>query len=283
MTDKSELAAFLRSRREQLKPELVGLSSSGRRRTPGLRRVELATLAGLSVEYLERLEQGRNLNPSVAVLAALAQALRLSDGDKRHLAMLAMKRHSAELWPAPRPVSDEPRPTVRVLLDHLDPTPAFLLGPICNVVAWNKAWETVVRPLGVLDEDPPNLLRNHFLNPRGRRVFADNDWAAAADELVGWLRSAQTDWGEDNEFRALVDELGAVPEFARRWAAHPIAYQQSSVKRLFHPDAGVLHVTVEVLRVGEADHWLQLWLPDENTTPAINALLSAPLDIAPSR
>ncbi|MGW9027708.1 helix-turn-helix domain-containing protein [Streptomyces sp. NPDC055722] len=135
MADGGELAAFLRSRREKLKPEQVGLSSSGRRRTPGLRREELATLAGLSVEYLERLEQGRDTNPSVAVLAALAEALRLSDDDKRHLAMSAMKRHTAALFPEPRPISDESRSTVRALLDHLDPTPACLLGPIYNVAA----------------------------------------------------------------------------------------------------------------------------------------------------
>ncbi|MCT9932187.1 helix-turn-helix transcriptional regulator [Planotetraspora sp. A-T 1434] len=274
-TDEGDLAAFLRSRREQLKPEQVGLSSSARRRTPGLRREELATLAGLSVEYLERLEQGRDTNPSVAVLAALAEALRLSDDDKRHLAMLAMKRHSAALFPAPRPVSDEPRPTVLALLDRLDPTPACLLGPIYNVVAWNKAWETVSRPLGTPDGEPPNFIRHHFLNPATHRLFDDDDWAATADEVVGWLRSAQQDWGSDDEFRALVDDLSAVPEFAERWAAHPVAYRRPGVKRLFHPDAGILHVTLEVLLVGEAGHWLQLWLPhDEKTEHAIDALLS---------
>ncbi|PIB03822.1 MULTISPECIES: helix-turn-helix transcriptional regulator [Streptomyces] len=277
MTNGGELAAFLRSRREQLKPEQVGLPSYGRRRTPGLRREELATLAGLSIEYLERLEQGRDTNPSVAVLAALAEALRLSDDEKRHLAILAMKRHSAALFPAPRPVSDEVRPTVRALLDHLDPTPACLLGPIYNVVAWNSACEAVIRPMGVLDEDSPNFIRYHFLNPTARQVFADRAWAATADEVVGWLRSAQPDWGFDDEFRTLVDDLGAVPEFASRWAAHPVAFRQPGGSRLSHPDAGILNLSREVLLVGEANHWLQLWLPrDEKTTSAIKALLSAP-------
>ncbi|WP_053729065.1 helix-turn-helix domain-containing protein [Streptomyces sp. WM6378] len=100
-TDESSLAAFLRSRRERLKPEQVGLASHGRRRTPGLRRGELATLAGLSVEYLERLEQGRDTNPSGAVLTALADALHLSVEEKQHLALLAMRQHSATLLPAP--------------------------------------------------------------------------------------------------------------------------------------------------------------------------------------
>lgn len=237
----------------------------------------------MSIEYLERLEQGRDTNPSVAVLAALAEALRLSDDDKRYLAMSAMKRHSAVLYSEPHPVSDEPRPTMRVLLDHLDPTPACLLGPIYNIAAWNNAWETLVRPLGMLDEDPPNLIRYHFLNPTARQAVADADWAARADELVGSLRSAQPDWGSDDEFRALVDDLGAVPEFAGRWATHQVAYRQPGGKRFLHPDAGTLHITLEVLLVGETSQWLQLWLPaDEKTRSAIDALLSAPLHIDPS-
>lgn len=286
MADGGELAAFLRSRRERLTPGQVGLSSSGRRRTPGLRREELATLADLSVEYLERLEQGRDTNPSVAVLAALAEALRLSDDEKAHLAMLAMKRHSAALGPRPRPVSDEPRPTVRALLDHLDPAPACLVGPIYNVAAWNNAWEALFRPLEMLDEDPPNFIRYHFLNPTARQILADTDWAATADELVGGLRSAQQDWGSDDEFGALVDDLCAVPEFAWRWATYPVAHRRSGIKHpgmIRHPYAGPLRVTCEVLLVEDASQRLLSWLPDdEETKTAIRALLSAPLRIVRS-
>lgn len=286
MANGGELAPFLRSRRERLTPGQVGLSSSGRRRTPGLRREELATLADVSVEYLERLEQGRDTNPSVAVLAALAEALRLSDDEKRHLATLAMKRHNAALCPRPRPAGDEPRPAVRALLDQLDPTPACLLGPIYNVVAWNNAWDAVLRPLEMLDEDRPNFIRYHFLNPAARQILADTDWAAAADELVGWLRSAQQDWGSDGEFRALVDDLCAVPEFARRWTSHPVAHRRSGVEHpgmICHPCAGPLRVTCEVLLVEDASQRLLAWLPDdEETKSAIAALLAAPLRIVRS-
>lgn len=261
----------------------MGLPVSGRRRTPGLRPEELATLAGLSVEYLERLEHGRDNNPSVGMLAALAQALRLSDDEKRHLVMPAMKRHSATLFPALHPVSEEPRSTVRALLDHLDPTPACLLGPIYNLVAWNHAWETVVRPLGVLDEDRPNFFRYHFTNPMAHRIFTEDDWSAIADETVGWLRSAQPDWGSDDDYRDLVEDLGTVPEFARRWATHPVSFRQAESRRLVHPDAGTLRFTLEVLLVGEAshsfesDHWLQLWVPyDEQTASAITEMVARP-------
>ncbi|MFF4442578.1 helix-turn-helix domain-containing protein [Streptomyces sp. NPDC001621] len=269
--------SFLRSRREQLRPEQVGLPSSGRRRTSGLRREELAALAGVSVEYLERLERGRDTNPSHAVLAALAEALQLSDSEKQHLATLAMKRHSAALLPPPRPVSDDTRPTVRTLLDHLDPTPASVFGPICNLVAWNSAWEAMVRPLGLLDEKSPNLIRYHFLNPMARRIFAQSGWADKADELVGWLRSAQPDWGSADEFRALVDDLSVVPEFASRWAAHPVAAcTRPSGTSFSHPDAGILNITTEVLLVAEAGQWLQVWVPaDEGTASAIKTFAHA--------
>ncbi|MFI9616469.1 helix-turn-helix domain-containing protein [Streptomyces sp. NPDC052023] len=274
---------FLRSRREQLRPEQVGLPSFGRRRTPGLRREELAALAGLSVEYLERLERGRDTNPSHAVLAALAEALQLSDSEKQHLATLAMKRHSAALLPPPRQVSDDTRPTVRTLLDNLDPTPASVFGPTCNVVAWNSAWEAVVRPLGLLDEESPNLIRYHFQNPMARGIFTQSDWAAKADELVGWLRAAQPDWGSADEFRALVDDLNVVSEFTSRWAAHPVAVcTRPSGTSFSHPDAGILGITTEVLLVGEAGQWLQMWIPaDERTASAIKAFARATPPHAP--
>ncbi|MFD8979605.1 helix-turn-helix domain-containing protein [Streptomyces sp. NPDC059564] len=269
----NSLAAFLRSRREGLTPEQVGLASQGRRRTPGLRRGELATLAGLSVEYLERLEQGRDTNPSGAVLAALADALRLSRDEKRHLARLALRQHSATLLPAPQPVGDAPRPSVRDLLDRLDPTPACLLGPVYDVVAWNRSWETVATPLGVLDTDPPNLIRYHFLHPMAHRILDEASWAATADEAVGWLRAAEPDWGSDDAFRALVEDVAAVPGFASRWAAHAVASRLPGGKRFWHPDAGHLNIRLEVLFVGEANHWLQLWLPgDEETAAAFDSL-----------
>lgn len=275
--DEGELAAFLRSRRERLKPEQVGLPASGRRRTPGLRRGELATLAGVSVEYLERLEQGRDTNPSVAVLASLAQALRLSEDERQHLAVLAMRRHSAALGPYAPAISDEPRASVRELLDHLDPVPACLLGPTCDIVAWNEAWAAVAGPLGMVDAHRPNVVRYHFLNPAARRAFPDGDWEATADDLIGWLRSAQQTWGSEADFLDLVDELRAAPEFLRRWESHPVAYRRPSEKRVTHPDAGTLDITCETLLVGEAGQWITLWLPyDEKTRSAMESLLPTP-------
>ncbi|MFJ2771092.1 helix-turn-helix transcriptional regulator [Streptomyces sp. NPDC087300] len=260
----------------------MGLSSRGTRRTPGLRRGELATLAGLSVEYLERLEQGRDTNPSGAVLTALADALRLSRDEKQHLALLAMRQHSATLFPAPRPVEIRPRPGVRDLLDRLNPTPACLLGPVYDVVAYNEAWATTVAPLGVLDTDPPNLVRHHFLHPLAHRIFDGASWAATADEVVGWLRAAEPEWGSDEAFRTLVDDVHAVPGFAARWASYPVAARRPAGKRFWHPEAGHLNIRLEVLIVGEASQWLRLWLPgDELTDAALNSLLRTRASRAP--
>src|SRR4051794_22095289 len=155
MATSSELGSFLRARREGLSPAEVGLPDSGRRRTPGLRREEVATLAGVSIDYLVRLEQGRDSNPSASVIAALAAALRLTDEERTHLGTLAQLSNSQELCPSVLPSLTEVAPTLRTLLDRLDPTPAFLVSPINDVLAWNPAWERVAAPLGMVDGEPP--------------------------------------------------------------------------------------------------------------------------------
>ncbi len=266
MKDEIDFGSFLRSRRERLKPEDVGLKSSGRRRTPGLRREELATLAGVSVEYLERLEQGRDTNPSVAVLSALAEALQLSDDDKRHLANVVIKRQGAALLPRAHAVGDETR-ALRTLLDSLAPNPACLMGPSYDIRTWNPAYEMIMRCLGYLDLEPPNAARHHFTNPTAREIFDDEDWAHTADELVGWLRSAEVEWGDDADFKALIDELRAEPEFAQRWASHTISYGvRHGMAKVPHPDVGTLTFDLEVLIVGESNQWLQMWVPNDTRT-----------------
>src|SRR6187431_2086527 len=129
MSERSELAEFLRARREQVHPADVGLPDSGRRRTPGLRREEVATLAGVSVDYLVRLEQGRDTHPSSDVLAALADAMRMTEDERRHLALLGMISGNGAFCPTEQVLATEVAPTVTAVLDALDPTPAFVLGP----------------------------------------------------------------------------------------------------------------------------------------------------------
>src|SRR4051812_2117806 len=142
------VAEFLRARRDQLQPSDVGLPDNGRRRSPGLRREEVAALAGVSIDYLVRLEQGRDTRPSPSVIAALADALRLDDDQRRQLYTLAMVSQTSELCPAARPLPRVVAPTVLALLKGLGTTPAFVSGPANDVLAWNDAWEHLVRPLG---------------------------------------------------------------------------------------------------------------------------------------
>jgi transcriptional regulator with XRE-family HTH domain len=269
MATTSELALFLRARREGLSPAEVGLSVNGRRRTPGLRREELATLAGVSIDYLVRLEQGRDTNPSPAVLASLAAALQLTDEERGHLGMLAARAHSAELCPAQSPPVTSVPATVQSLLDRLDPTPAFVLGPTNDVLAWNHAWAALVEPLGLLDGTPPNMTRFVFLDDRSRRAYPD--WMSAADEQVRQLRAAGTYWNGEAGYQALVADLSGVEEFDRRWAAHPIAAKRRGTKRLQHPELGALRFDYEALLVGDdVEQRLVTWLPaDEATNSAL--------------
>lgn len=257
VTEPSDLGAFLRARREALRPADVGLGDNGRRRTPGLRREEVAALAGVSIDYLTRIEQGRDVNPSVSVLAALAVALRLGDRERTHMAKLAAIGHSRELCPDSTPLLDDVSPGVRHLLDSLGSTPAFVLGSIGDVVAWNEAWARVAAPLGMLDDVPPNLARYVFTNPRARRAYGD--WDAAADEQVARLRAAEPRWGAEPAFVALRDVLLTVDEFAPRWSAHPVAEKRRGTKRLEHPDVGVLDLAFEVLLLPDDDQQLVTW------------------------
>ncbi len=276
---RSELGDFLRSRREQLTPTDVGLPDTGRRRTPGLRREEVAALAGLSIDYLVRLEQGRDRNPSLPVIRSLANALLLDADESKHLAKLAACAGTPELCPMGQgPVDEVPR-TVLLLLDQLDPTPAVLVGPWYQVLARNQAYERVLGATGLLDGPEPNLARFTFLDPRSRVVFPA--WSESADEQAAVLREAAIRWRADARMQALLDELLDVPEFAERWQAHDVVRKRRGTKVVVHPDAGELRVDYEVLGIPDGtDQRIITWLPaDEATAAALRNLVSGRLRI----
>jgi transcriptional regulator with XRE-family HTH domain len=268
VAERSDLAEFLRARRAQLHPADVGLPDTGRRRTPGLRREEVAALAGVSIDYLVRLEQGRDTNPSFEVLDALATALRLTADERDHLLGMAMCRTAKTIhrnedhqpdWTVP--------PGVLAILERLDPTPALVIGPWLDVLVRNPSWEWLVRPLGMLDGDPPNLVRYMVLHPRAREVYPD--WAQIAAEQIGRLRSASVRWGELPAVAELVSELRTSPFFVERWDAHAVEEKRRGTKVIRHPD-GDLRVDFEVLALPD-QHGLQLvtWLPADEATSAV--------------
>ncbi|WP_405613018.1 helix-turn-helix transcriptional regulator [Streptomyces sp. NBC_01511] len=270
----SELGRFLRTRRESVTPADVGLPGGGRRRTPGLRRSELAMLAGISVEYLARLEQGRDRHPSPQILASLADALRLSVEARGEL-MHAVKVTNGSIklcLGATRPPDWEVRPTLRALLDRLEPAPAVLLNRLGEVVARTGGYERLFGPVGLLDPPVPSLPRFLFTDPRARAAYPR--WERAADEQIARVR---TDcMPDDPHLVALVEELTllAGTEFTERWELPLRAPEHTGTHRLTHPAAGELRLTGETLELpdGHGFH-LVVHLPaDDATAAALDAL-----------
>ncbi len=259
----SAFGDFVRARREQLRPADVGLPTSGRRRTPGLRREELAALAGVSIDYLIRLEQGRDRNPSTEIIGALATALQLDVEERRHLGKMATQESRDQL--CGESLTDHPAvPTgVQRLLDRMDAIPAFVTGPADDIQAANARLVAIGGPLGMLDGDPPNLARWTFLDPRARAVH--EDWEGCADARVQQLRSESAMWFGDDRLEALLDELRAVPAFERRWAAHRVAEKRRGRKVLRHPTLGRLAVDYESLELRPGQR-LITWLPGDAAT-----------------
>jgi transcriptional regulator with XRE-family HTH domain len=278
-----DLGSFLRAKREQLRPVDVGLPDHGRRRTPGLRREEVATLAGVSIDYLVRLEQGRDTNPSPSVLGALSQALQLSEDEKHHLAKLSARGHAPALCPSVTTAPREVPATVRALLDALGSTPAFVLGPASDVLAWNDAWDRVARPLGMLDDASPNLARYLFTHPAATTAYLD--WDGAADDQVRTLRAATVRWCLDDGLDALIAELSELSTFTERWSRHAVEEKRRGVKRLGHPIAGELAIAYEVLLLpDDTGQRLVSWLPaDDATARALSDLVAVPTPTSPAR
>ncbi|MFJ6660031.1 helix-turn-helix domain-containing protein [Streptomyces sp. NPDC091377] len=275
MSDINPLGVFLRTRREAVTPAAVGLPEGPRRRTPGLRRAELATLAGVSVEYLIRLEQGRDRNPSPQVLGALGDALLLKAPERILLYRLAKESGADKLLcTAVPPPALTVRPTVRVLLDRLEPTPAVLVNWLGDIVAHTHGYERFARPLGVLDrtEDrPPNLVRWVFTDDRARAVFPG--WGRVADEQIAYLRNEVP--RHDPHVKALADELTvtAGAEFTDRIDAVPAMPVRSGIDLVEHPEAGRLRLSFESLALPDDGQRLVVHLPaDEATARALDTL-----------
>ncbi|MEU0154743.1 helix-turn-helix domain-containing protein [Micromonospora fulviviridis] len=258
-----ELGAFLRSRREAVRPGQVGLPVSSGRRTPGLRRAELATLAGVSVEYLARLEQGRDTRPSAKVLRALARALLLSDEDIEHLHRLAAVTYGIELGPRARDVVRTVRPAVRAVLRQLEPAPSFVANHLGDLLAWTEAYERLVGSLGVLDGDPPNVLWFTFVDERARAAYPD--WETVADEHVADLYELR--WG-DPAVDALAQRLAgrAGEAFTERWQRRPLGSRRTGIRELSHPEVGTLRLSFETLQLSDPGLRLVILLPAEDQT-----------------
>ncbi|WP_328879657.1 helix-turn-helix domain-containing protein [Streptomyces sp. NBC_00299] len=245
---RAELSEFLRSRRARLKPEDVGLPDYGRhRRVPGLRREELAQLAGVSVAYYTRLEQGNGRNVSAEVLDAIARALRLSDAEHSHLTHLAKpKQHKKK--PATR--TEQVRPALRQLLDSIDGVPAYISGRRSDILAWNRMAAAVFGDWSELPAQERNWARLVFLKPEYRDLFVE--WDQKASDMVAFLRMDAGCHSDDPRLSALVGELSLKSEeFRRLWANHDVKEKSYGVKRLRHPLVGELALNFESFRLSD--------------------------------
>ncbi|MET9339373.1 MULTISPECIES: helix-turn-helix transcriptional regulator [unclassified Nonomuraea] len=264
------MGEFLRARRSRIPPQEVGLpATTGRRRTPGLRREEVAMLAGVSIEYYTRLEQGKQGNPSPPVLEAIAGVLRLTDDERGHLFELANA-------PAARPTAVRPpqqvRAEVRRLLEIVRPCPAYVLSRANDLLAANEAG---MRLLPGIEEWPAalrNTARYTFLHPQGKRVYGNWDEVAAA--TVAHLRAVAGTYPNAPDVVGLVGELVVKSqEFAALWDRYDVRRRTNGRKCFRHPAVGPMALSYEVLTVARSEGHRLVVYQAEPGTPDHDAML----------
>ena len=249
--DRDELAAFLRAHRATVSPREAGLpetglSRSAQRRTPGLRRQEVAQLAGISVDYYIRLEQGRGPNPSAQVVSALARALMLNADERDYLLRVAGHPVQERIRP-----SREITPGIRTLLDGMPSTPAYVVDAAYNILAWNKL---ATRFIGDLSgEQDRNMIRWTFTTSSDDVHWSDEDAVRFARSTVADLRASYARYPGEKEIESLVNELLALsPRFAEMWESREVEVRGPMMKRFTHPEFGPLEFECQVLHIATA-------------------------------
>ena len=259
--DRSGLADLLRSRRLRLSPADVGLPPGQRRRTPGLRRDEVAALAAISTDYYTRLEQARGPHPSPAVLSGLARALRMTEDERDHLFHLAGH-------PAPQRLatSTHVSPGLLHLLDRLGDTPAFVVNDLEETVFQNPLSVALMGDQTRLTGRARSATWRWFTDPAVRTRFPEEDWPIHSRTHTASLRATHGRRGGDPDVAALVaDLLDASPEFAALWAEHEVAVRRSDAKRIVHPEVGLLDLQCEILVSGVNGQTLVVLFPRPGT------------------
>ncbi len=259
---RDQLADFLRRRREAMRPAEVGIADGPRRRTSGLRREEVATLAGMSVDYVVRLEQGRSSRPSVQLLGALARALRLSDDERDHLF------HLAGHQPPPADgVARLARAGLIRMLDLLGDTPALVLSDLGEVLAQNRAALLLAGDHTGFSGDRRYAVCRWFTDPTARAVTPPEEQERYARQLVADLRAAAGRRTGDSMVAGLVDRLQAASaDFRRIWAEHEVAVRRADRKTLLHPRVGHLLLDCETLVTPDQGQQLLVLTPADAET-----------------
>ncbi|MFF5233426.1 helix-turn-helix transcriptional regulator [Dactylosporangium sp. NPDC000521] len=268
------LGEFLRNRRGRVSPAEAGLpAGTGRRQTPGLRREELAALAGVSVDYYTRLERGRDTNPSRSVLDALASVLRLDDDERAHLHRLASPAAGAKESLNAKESLQEVRPALRQLLETVRPTPAYVLTQTSDLLAANEEGRSLLRGLTV----PGNLVTYVFTHPAAREVFVS--WRRMAEDCVAHLRTV----ADGPERTALVAHLqGRSDEFADLWATYDVRVKSGSRRAFRHVRAGSLELTSEILTAVDGQRFVMFRADPDSPGHSALGLLTPPGSAAES-
>lgn len=277
MANNEELGGFLRAKRAALTPEAAGLAVAGARRVAGLRRAELAALAGVSVDYYTRLEQGRPIAPSDAVLDAIASALRLDPTERDYLHAVARRTPRRKLSSAR--TGQTVRPGLLALIERLGITPAFVLGRRTDVLMANRTARLLIADFPAMPAKQRNVVRWLVLDEGARSLFGDG-WEDVAAYLVGTLRLDAARHPDDPRLVELVGELSIRSEHFRRWwASQTVVEWSQGTKILHHPTVGQLTLHSEAITFpGDPDQTLIVFLADPGS-PAQHALDL--LDMAP--
>jgi transcriptional regulator with XRE-family HTH domain len=274
--NRNEIREFLASRRARITPQQAGLPAyGGNRRVPGLRREEVALLAGVSVDYYTRLERGNLNGASESVLDALARALQLDEAERAHLFDLARAANTTT-WTRRRPAQQRVRPGVQRILDAMTGAPAFVLNGRLDILAANQLGHALYSEMYSDPARPANHARFLFLNPRATQFWSD--WDRAANDTVALLRAEA---GRDPYDRALSDLIGELStrseEFRVRWAAHNVRSHRTGVKHIHHPHVGDLTLSFEVMELtADTGQTLLVYTPEPNSPShdALNLLAS---------
>lgn len=266
----TQLGAYLRACRAQISPEDAGLPASGRRRVPGLRREELAMLAGVSVDYIVRLEQGRAKTASPEILRALAGALQLRTDEEEYLLRCSAEGAASASSHVQSSSAGKQRVSIatRVLLDSMTAVPALVLGRRMDIIGWNALGAALFTDFGALPAQQRNLIRLAFLDERVRHLYCD--WEKVAKECVAYLRMDAGRYPDDPALARLIGELSIKDkDFRHWWSTHRVRAQRSGRKEFLHPTAGELSLDFQVLDVrGTSDQTLVCYTAEPNSRSA---------------
>jgi transcriptional regulator with XRE-family HTH domain len=270
------LGATIRAWRDRLPPSAAGLASGGTRRSPGLRREEAAALAGISVDYLVRLEQGRAANPSPQVLASLARALRLTAEERDHL-----YRQAGHAPPSRSTISAHITPGVQRLIDRLSDAAVAVYDASWTLIAWNATWAALMGDPAALAGRDRNLIWRHFSGPGSRVVRSPEETAGWERSMVADLRGVSGRYPDDADLHRLIADLGqASPRFAEAWRRREVGASRADRKTVRHPELGQLTLDCDVLTVTGSDLRIIVYTADPASEDASKLALVATIGVA---